>query len=164
MHIWACQHGCQGNKKMGQFNSKVSAEFNPPKQWKLLKQLAYTNRNIDVESLSQVGVDVVKDSIPVHQGFKTDLASVPRVCWWLLAPWDIARAAIVHDLLYWRIRLYRKNNNDKKIIKKAKKAADDVFLMGMKDADPKVSNWKIYSAYWAVRLFGRWSIIPRDDD
>lgn len=149
---------------MGQFNSKVSAEFNPPKQWKLLKQLAYTNRNIDVESLNQVGVDVVEDSISVHQGFKTDLASVPRVCWWLLAPWDIARAAIVHDLLYWRIRLYRKNNNDKKIIKKAKKAADDVFLMGMKDADPKVSKWKIYSAYWAVRLFGRWSIIPRDDD
>jgi hypothetical protein len=151
-------------KKMGQFNSNVSAEFNPPKQWKLLKQLVYTNRDIDVESLKQVGVDVVKDSIPVHQGFKTDLASVPRACWWLLAPWDIARAAIVHDLLYWRIRLYRKNNNDKKIIKKAKKAADDVFLMGMKDADPKVSKWKIYSAYWAVRLFGRWSIIPRDDD
>jgi hypothetical protein len=149
---------------MGQFNSNVSAEFNPPKQWKLLKQLVYTNRDIDVESLKQVGVDVVKDSIPVHQRFKTDLASVPRACWWLLAPWDIARAAIVHDLLYWRIRLYRKNNNDKKIIKKAKKAADDVFLMGMKDADPKVSKWKIYSAYWAVRLFGRWSIIPRDDD
>jgi hypothetical protein len=46
----------------------------------------------------------------------------------------------------------------------AKKAADDVFLMAMKDADPKVASWKIYAAYYAVRLFGRWSIIPREGD
>ena len=29
----------------------------------------------------------------------------------------------------------------------------------MKDADPKVSSWKIWSAWKAVDLFGRWSII-----
>jgi len=36
--------------------------------------------------------------------------------------------------------------------------------MAMKDSNPKVSSWKIYAAYYAVHLFGRWSIIPREDD
>ncbi len=36
--------------------------------------------------------------------------------------------------------------------------------MAMKDATPKVSSWKIYAAYYAVVLFGRWSIIPREGD
>ena len=26
----------------------------------------------------------------------------------------------------------------------------------MKSADPKIPSWKIYPAYWSVRLFGRW--------
>ena len=49
-------------------------------------------------------------------------------------------------------------------ISQAKKAADNIFLMAMKDSDPKVSSWKIYAAYYAVHWFGRWSIIPRGDD
>jgi len=57
-----------------------------------------------------------------------------------------------------------KINPDMKEVSIAKKAADDVFLMAMKDADPKVASWKIYAAYYAVRLFGRWSIIPREGD
>ena len=47
---------------------------------------------------------------------------------------------------------------------KAKEAADNVFLMAMKDASPNVPSWKIYAAYYAVVAFGRWSIIPRDGD
>ena len=46
----------------------------------------------------------------------------------------------------------------------AKKAADNVFLMAMKDSDPEVPSWKIYAAYHAVDLFGRWAIIPREND
>ena len=51
-----------------------------------------------------------------------------------------------------------------KVVKKAKKAADNVFLMAMKDAFPDVPSWKIYASYYAVVVFGRWSIIPRDGD
>ena len=51
---------------------------------------------------------------------------------------------------------------DKVLIKKAKVVADKVFLLAMKDAEPKVSGWKIYSAWKAVDLFGRWSIIPNE--
>ena len=36
--------------------------------------------------------------------------------------------------------------------------------MAMKDAEPPVANWKITAAYYSVKMFGRWSIIPREDD
>ena len=94
---------------------------------------------------------------------------MPRAIWWLIAPWDIARAAIIHDLLYKTIRVYRAKNRglghiDWSKVVAAKKAADKVFLMAMKDAEPSVPSWKIYAAYYAVVLFGRWSIIPREED
>ena len=104
--------------------------------------------------------------ITCKKGFTTDLASVPRICWAFIAPWDVARAAIIHDLLYKRIRQYRADAlvEDKDVIKEAKKASDDVFHMAMKDAEPSVSGWKIAAAYYAVRMFGRWSIIPREEN
>ena len=101
----------------------------------------------------------------MKKDFVTDLASVPRMCWAFIAPWDVARAAIVHDLLYKRIRQYRADGGDDKVvISEAKKASDDVFHMAMKDAEPSVSRWKIAAAYYAVRMFGKWSIIPRKED
>ena len=36
--------------------------------------------------------------------------------------------------------------------------ADKVFLEGMKSAFPNQPSWKIYSCFWAVRIFGRWAI------
>ena len=157
---------------MGKFNDKISAEFHPPRKWILERALSYTNADLDVDSLKEIGVQVTKDGkITCKKGFVTDLASVPRICWMLIAPWDIARAAIIHDLLYKRIRQYRaKLNKDNlqydeiSVYKAAKKEADKVFLAAMKDADPSVPKWKIYSAYYSVVLFGRWSIIPREED
>ena len=159
---------------MGKFNNKVSAEFNPPRKWVLERALSYQNDDMDADSLEKIGVKCPAHRITCKKGFETDLASVPRAIWWLIAPWDIARAAIIHDLLYKRIRQYRAkegNLNDNKNANMvvnayiyAKKSADKVFLMAMKDADPAVPKWKIYAAYYAVVLCGRWSIIPRDDD
>ena len=157
---------------MGKFNDKISAEFHPPRKWVLERALSYTNADLDVDSLKEIGVQVTKDGkITCKKGFVTDLASVPRICWMLIAPWDIARAAIIHDLLYKRIRQYRakldKDNlqyDEISAYKTAKKEADKVFLAAMKDADPSVPKWKIYSAYYSVVLFGRWSIIPREED
>ena len=161
---------------MGQFNDKILAEFQPPKKWKLGRDLTYTTNDltaVEVRSLHSVGVAVIRDtnkteSITVPIGFITDLASTPRLLWNVIAPFDVARAAIVHDLLYKAIRNYRwmkgKIGEDKKLIAAAKKAADKVFLLAMKDSDPKVSGWKRYSAWKAVDLFGRWSIIPNEDN
>jgi len=161
---------------MGQFNDKILAEFQPPKKWKLGRDLSYTTSDLtadEVRSLHGVGVAVVRDTnktetITVPTGFITDLASTPRLLWNVIAPFDVARAAIVHDLLYKAIRTYRwgkgAKEEDKELIKNAKKASDKVFLLAMKDASPRVSGWKIYSAWKAVDLFGRWSIIPNEDN
>ena len=156
---------------MGQFNNKIEAEFDPPRKWILSRALTYTNIDIDVDSLKAIGLSVDEHKIIVDEGFVTDLASVPRMCWAFIAPWDVARAAIVHDLLYLRIRQYRKahrktlkSTEDPKVVSRAKKASDEVFHMAMKDADPSVAKWKIAAAYYSVRLFGRWSIIPREGD
>jgi len=159
---------------MGKFNNKISAEFHPPKKWILERALSYQNEEIDESVLETVGVKCPASKITCRKGFVTDLASVPRAIWWLISPWDIARAAIIHDLLYKRIREYRaKDDNlveyqdvDKftNNYKAAKKAADKVFLMAMKDAEPSIPKWKMYAAYYAVVLCGRWSIIPREGD
>ena len=159
---------------MGKFTSKILAEFQPPKKWKLGRDLVYTTSDLyanEVKALKDVGVAVVRDTnktetITVPTGFITDLASTPRILWAFIAPFDVARAAIVHDLLYKSIRQYRWKKGlieeDKELIENAKKASDKVFLLAMKDAQPKVSGWKIYSAWKAVDLFGRWSIIPNE--
>jgi hypothetical protein len=156
---------------MGKFNNKIEAEFDPPRKWVLSRALTYTNPDIDEDALNDVGVNVKGHKIIVKKDFVTDLASVPRMCWAFIAPWDVARAAIIHDLLYKRIRQYRKAHSkslkcseDPKAISAAKKASDDVFHMAMKDANPSVAGWKIAAAYYSVRMFGRWSIIPRKED
>jgi len=150
---------------MGKFNNKIEAEFNPPKTWVLSRALSYQNVNIFSSALQDVGVKVPANRITCKKGFKTDLASTPKFLWNLIAPWDIARAAIIHDFLYLKIRQYRaKHPEDMESIKLAKKAADDVFLMAMKDASPEVPSWKINMAYYAVVTCGRWSIIPREGD
>ena len=154
---------------MGKFNNKISAEFHPPKKWILERALSYQNEEMEESALQSVGVKCPASKITCKKGFVTDLASVPRAIWWLISPWDIARAAIIHDLLYKRIREYRAENEDiddpniETVVGNytaAKKAADDVFLMAMEDAQPAVPNWKMKAAYYAVVLFGRWSILP----
>ena len=156
---------------MGKFNNKIQAEFNPPRKWILSRILTYTNPDINEDALERVGVEVKGSKITVKKDFVTDLASVPRMCWAFVAPWDVARAAIIHDLLYKRIRQYRAekkkklgNWEDPKVIREAKRASDNVFHMAMKDAEPPIAGWKIAAAYYSVRMFGRWSIIPRDED
>tara|TARA_R110000772_G_scaffold56343_1_gene128292 strand:+ start:163 stop:651 length:489 start_codon:yes stop_codon:yes gene_type:complete len=161
---------------MGKFTNKILAEFQPPRKWKLGRDLVYTTTDLyanEVKALKDVGVAVVRDTnktetITVSSGFITDLASTPRILWAFIAPFDVARAAIVHDLLYKSIRQYRWKKGlieeDKELIENAKKASDKVFLLAMKDASPKVSGWKIYSAWKAVDLFGRWSIIPNESN
>ena len=160
---------------MGQFNAKIMAEFNPPRKWILGRDLSYTTKDLsveDIKALKAVGVKVKRDTnktetIKVPTGFVTDLASVPRALWWAIAPFDVARAAIIHDLLYKSIRQYRwkmKDKEDKQLIKKAKIASDKVFKLAMKDADPKIAGWKIYSSWKAVDLFGNGSIVPNKDN
>ena len=151
------------------------AEFNPPRKWVLGRDLSYTTHDLtvdEVNALKGVGVKVKRDTnktetITVPTGFVTDLASVPRAMWWAIAPFDVARAAIIHDILYKSIRQYRHKMQDKQdnaLVKAAKKASDKVFLLAMNDAEPSVPKWKKYSAWKAVDLFGNGSIVPKEDN
>ena len=156
---------------MGEFNGKIVAEFTPPKTWELEKSLAFKTDDLseaEIGLLKDVGVNISSTGrITCKKGMKTDLASVPRIIWNFISPWDVARAATIHDHLYATLRRYftdnvgeNKNVKDKalnkKIWSKARALSDKVFLLGMRSADPKVPSWKVQSAHSAVRLFGSW--------
>ena len=155
---------------MGTFNNKIMAEFNPPRKWVLGRELSYDCPELsdaEVKALTDIGVKIKGTKITVPVGFVTDLASVPRALWGFIAPFDVARAAIIHDLLYKTIRQYRWNKKDKQdseLVKAAKKASDMVFYHGMNDAEPAIPKWKKYSAWKAVDLFGNSSIVPNEDN
>ena len=153
---------------MPAFNGKISAEFTPPKTWVLSRSLSFKTTKLtpeDINILKTVGADIATNGrITCDKGMKTDLASVPRACWAFIAPWDVARAAVIHDHLYSSLRVFyhstsmsgEKNANRYANWKKGRALSDKIFLLGMKAAEPSVPKWKMYSAYWSVRLFGRW--------
>ena len=149
---------------MGTFSNKIVAEFTPPKTWMLEDELAFETEDLkdeDIKILEAIKANIVDTGrntgrITCRKGMRTDLASTPRIIWALISPWDVARAAIIHDHLYAALRLYWQDTEilDYRTWEKGKYLADKIFLMGMKSADPKVPSWKMYPAYWAVRLFG----------
>ena len=95
---------------------------------------------------------------------KTDLASVPRIVWNIIAPWDIARAAVIHDHLYASLRSFyntsfgeigpKTKSVHKETWSKGRAIADKVLLLGMDASEPSIPAWKKYPAYWSVRMFG----------
>jgi len=77
------------------------------------------------------------------QGFVTDLASIPRIFWWLLPPFGkYGKAAVLHDWCYSQgihTKLW----------------ADNIFMEAMKVLE--VPSWKVAIMYRMVRWFGRGS-------
>ena len=148
---------------MSRFNGLLDAIFLPPRNWVLnnaLKFVADLNE-VEISKLARCGV-VVKDNGEgtVPAGYITDLASVPRIAWAVIAPFDVARAAVVHDILYEKINgAFKEGTIKSKSEREEYRAiADNIFRQGMEYAEPSVSKFKILSAYYAVRMFGRWAI------
>lgn len=78
-------------------------------------------------------------SFVIPEGFRTDLASIPRIFWAIFPPFGkYNRAAIVHDYLY--------------RIKTERKFADKIFLSLMEQDDTNVLIRYLF--YYTVRLFG----------
>ena len=149
---------------MGKFHNLLDAKFNPPRNWTLDTPLKFDSDTLTDEGrdlLKYCGVRVTnKNVVSVPKGYITDLASVPRFCWAFIAPFDVARAAVVHDILYEKINTAYKGEKilTKHDRERYRKVADDVFKEGMESAVPPVPKWKIWAAYNAVRVFGRWAI------
>lgn len=78
--------------------------------------------------------------IKIPSGFITDLASIPRVFWGVLSPFDeYAKAAVLHDWLYYTGMF-------------SKVETEDIFKEAMEVLiTPK---WKTECMYWSVYLFG----------
>ena len=148
---------------MSRWNGLLDAIFLPPRNWVLnnaLKFVADLNE-VEISKLARCGV-AVKDNgeVTVPAGYITDLASVPRIAWAVIAPFDVARAAVVHDILYEKINgAFKEGTIKSKSEREEYRAiADTIFRQGMEYAEPSVSKFKILSAYYAVRMFGRWAI------
>lgn len=144
---------------MGSFNGLIKAEFTPPKSWALSRELIFKTDDLTSDEITLLQKAAIEFSdqgeIIVSEGFKTDLASVPRMLWAFISPWDIARAAVIHDFLYSQCREYStKTAFDSFLWKNVRRISDKIFLMAMNSAEPSVPSWKKKSAYYAVRVFG----------
>lgn len=75
---------------------------------------------------------------PAH--YQTDLGSSPRFLWALVSPFDLGiKSVIMHDRLY-ELQAFSRH------------VCDKVFARDMVSED--VASWRVFAAYWAVRLFG----------
>lgn len=93
--------------------------------------------------------------VTAKRGFKTDLASIPRLLWGFIASFELSLIApIVHDLIYGSAGTVALPDGEVTPADKRfdRKEADDLFLELMTRS--KVAYWKRNVAYLAVRAFG----------
>ena len=150
------------------WHNLLTADFRGDRHWVLTKPLKYTISNfigrIYINVWQSIGLKIKFDSslneltITVPKGFNTDLASIARPMWSVISPWDVARGAVLHDMLYGIIR-ENKDHLSKTRIKILRKQADNIFRQGMRDADPDIPSWKIATCYYFVRSLGWASMI-----
>lgn len=90
--------------------------------------------------------------ITAIKGFETDLASIPRVFWSIMAPEELSLAApLFHDLLYRRGGTLEAGELDPAGYSFTRIEVDDLFRELMKKAG--IPKWKRRTAYIAVRAF-----------
>ena len=150
------------------WHSLLTADFLGNRHWVLTKPLSYEIFDFIDDSYLKIwqgiGASMVLHKhdysllITVPKGYHTDLASIARPMWVAISPWDVARAAVVHDMLYGLIRAH-KAHLSKTRITALRDQADKIFRQGMRDADPEVATWRIGICYYFVRSLGWASII-----
>jgi len=100
------------------------------KTWKLISEFRQS-----------VFIDDKRYNINVPEGFRTDLASVPRVFWILIPPFGrYSQATVIHDYLYSEGKL-------------SKTLADKIFYKLM--IRYGTYKWKAKIMYLAVCVFGK---------
>ena len=94
----------------------------------------------------------------VPEGFVTNMASSPRILWWLVGPWDLGPAVVIHDWLYHSGGSCEKaSDNDQEWVPVHidRREADYALRTLMRRQYHLVVWWRRNSAWWAVRRFGR---------
>ena len=115
---------------MSSFTTELKVRPLPDnKRWELLEEFDYYLGSLDSGLY-----------IRVPKGFITDFASVPRIFWAILPPWDkYGKAAVLHDYLY----------HSRKFIRIL---CDVIFYEAMVVLG--VSRWKRWLLYLGVRIGG----------
>lgn len=100
-------------------------------------------------------VDAGGKQVSVPSGFQTDLASIPRIAWPIVAPFELSLAApIVHDKCYETGQIMvRATAADAWVPTRVTRAQADRLLYDVAAAEG-VWWWRRWLAYHAVRLFG----------
>jgi hypothetical protein len=87
----------------------------------------------------------------IPAGFRFDLASIPRLVWWLIAPHELSLAApLVHDFLY----LARGDSDGVVPAAKVFSRSETDRLFRDLMVSEGVPAWRKWAAWVAVRLFG----------
>ena len=151
----------------GTFNGPIDATFLPRRHWQLNEPLSFKSEEITKDEINflRKHCDYVDEdgTITAKKGTVTDLASIPRVAWTFIAPFEVARAAVLHDVLCVTCGEKLDYITDYEF-EELRVLTDKVFLLAMNDAQPPVAQWKKYSAWKAVDLFGNGSIVPNKDN
>lgn len=89
----------------------------------------------------------------IPEGFEFDLASVPRLFWWFIAPFELSIAApLVHDYYYRNGGNPEPNSNEDENPELTRAQVDLVFRELMKGEG--VSRFRRLIAFYGVRMFG----------
>ena len=106
--------------------------------------------------------DGVRYRLVVPEGYENDLASIPRVIWWWISPFDLGAASVPHDWIYqhrgdlppgsWQ----RADNGDWQDDERRWTRLNADRLFGRMMRECKVSIIKRRTAFIAVRGFGMW--------
>ena len=90
--------------------------------------------------------------ITVPSGFQFDLASIPRIFWWLIAPFELSIAApLLHDFLY-----HHRGDLPPGTVEPSRpytRSEADRLFRAVMEAEG-VPGWRRTLGYLAVRAFG----------
>ena len=127
----------------GPFNGLIKASLHP-QNMEIIKRVNFRTNAIsgeDIQTLQSIGVDCNSVEKSRWTSFKTDLPLCPEL--YRCFPWDIARAAVIHDQLYaCCVKYFRSLDSSKTVHNKAREIPDKVFLLAMNSAEPPIANWK----------------------
>lgn len=116
-----------------------------PRQYNIIDAtfpVVYPYENISFALAQEYKIIINDKTFTVPSNFVTDLASIPRIFWFLFPPHDARTFApsVLHDYFY------------SGLIKVNRKFADDVFYSHMIESD--CSKYKAYMFWFGVRFFG----------
>ena len=114
------------NNRMKVWSGKLDCTFHGKMHWELNKEIWFLSKEAKThhDTWKEMGVKITEPKSPegyskvyAPKGYDTDLASIPRFGWVAVAPWDVARPAIIHDVLYGVLRDALKNKTHEDFLK-----------------------------------------------